>query len=70
MLTVEKFRTKGNIKDQLEEYLSNHTDLFIVNITPLDEEGDEAVVVVFNDDPGYANTMVMEEGGVGIDLEG
>lgn len=70
MLTVEKFRTKENIKEQLEEYLSNHADLFIESITTVAEEGDEAVVVVFNDDPGYADTMVMEEGGVGIDLEG
>lgn len=69
MIAVEKFRTKTDIKKQLEDYLSDHQDMFIQSITTVEEEGDESVVVVFNDDPGYKNTMVMEENGIGINLE-
>lgn len=69
MIAVEKFRTKTDIKKQLEDYLSDHQDMFIQSITAVEEEGDESVVVVFNDDPGYKNTMVMEENGIGINLE-
>ena len=69
MIEVKKYRTKDNIQKQLEDYLSEHQDMFIQSLTTVEEEGDEAVVVVYNDDPGYKNTMVMEENGVGINLE-
>ena len=49
MQVIEKFRTKDDIKAQIENYLDDNSGSTVVTMVRVNEEGDEAVVVVFND---------------------
>lgn len=46
---VERFKVKDDARKQIEDYLDDNSGSTVVALTNVSEEGDEAVIVIFDD---------------------